>query len=50
VKAITREFKSGYEGVSGDKKPRDFKDICYNVAKELVAFANADGGELFLGY
>ncbi|MFM7153445.1 MAG: ATP-binding protein [Bacteroidota bacterium] len=44
-----REFKSGYEGVPGDKKPRDFKDICYNVAKELVAFANADGGELFLG-
>ncbi|MFM7399683.1 MAG: helix-turn-helix domain-containing protein, partial [Bacteroidota bacterium] len=44
-----REFKSGYEGVPGNKKPRDFKDICYNVAKELVAFANADGGELFLG-
>ncbi len=44
-----REFKSGYEGPPSDKKPRDFKDICYNVAKELVAFANADGGELFIG-
>ncbi|MEM9338792.1 MAG: ATP-binding protein, partial [Bacteroidota bacterium] len=44
-----REFKSGYQGAPNDKKPRDFKDICYNVAKELVAFANADGGELFLG-
>ena len=44
-----REFKSGYEGPPTDKKPRDFKDICYNVAKELVAFANADGGELFIG-
>lgn len=44
-----REFKSGYEGPPNDKKPRDFKDICYNVAKELVAFANADGGELFIG-
>jgi len=44
-----REFKSGFEGPSNDKKPRDFKDICYNVAKELVAFANADGGELFIG-
>ena len=44
-----REFKSGFEGPPGDKKPRDFKDICYNVAKELVAFANADGGELFIG-
>lgn len=44
-----REFKSGFEGPPSDKKPRDFKDICYNVAKELVAFANADGGELFIG-
>lgn len=44
-----REFKSGFEGPPGDKKPRNFKDICYNVAKELVAFANADGGELFIG-
>ncbi len=44
-----REFKSGFEGPPNDKKPRDFKDICYNVAKELVAFANADGGELFIG-
>ncbi len=44
-----REFKSGYEGPPHDKKPREFKDICYNVAKELVAFANADGGELFIG-
>jgi len=44
-----REFKSGFEGPPNNKKPRDFKDICYNVAKELVAFANADGGELFIG-
>lgn len=44
-----REFKSGYEGPPNDKRARDFKDICYNVAKELVAFANADGGELFIG-
>lgn len=44
-----REFKSGYEGPPNAKKARHFKDICYNVAKELVAFANADGGELFIG-
>ena len=44
-----REFKSGYQGIPGNKKTRDFKEICYNVAKELVAFANADGGELFIG-
>ena len=44
-----REFKSAYQGQTGAKTPRDFKDICYSVAKELVAFANADGGELFIG-
>lgn len=44
-----REFKSGYEGPPNDKKPRELKDICYNIGKELVAFANADGGELFIG-
>jgi len=44
-----REFKSGYEGAPNSKRPRNIKDICYNVAKELVAFANADGGELFIG-
>ncbi len=44
-----REFKSGYEGPPNNKKPREIKDICYNIGKELVAFANADGGELFIG-
>lgn len=44
-----REFKSGYEGPPNDKKPRELKDVCYNIGKELVAFANADGGELFIG-
>lgn len=44
-----REFKSGFEGPPNNKKPREIKDICYNIGKELVAFANADGGELFIG-
>ena len=44
-----REFKSAYHGKPGEKVPIDFKDICYTAAKELVAFANADGGELFIG-
>ena len=44
-----REFKSGYEGKDGNKKPRDIKEITYDIAKTLVAFANADGGELFVG-
>ncbi len=44
-----REFKSGFDGPSGDKKPRNVSEIKYDIAKTLVAFANADGGELFVG-
>lgn len=44
-----REFKSGFEGPDSDKKTRPIKDICHNISKTLVAFANADGGELLVG-
>lgn len=44
-----REFKSAYEGPPGEKKPRDLKAIMTDVSGALVAFANADGGELLLG-
>jgi len=44
-----REFKSGLEGPPGEKKPREVKSVCDDIAKTLVAFANADGGELFVG-
>ncbi|MDR1970650.1 MAG: putative DNA binding domain-containing protein, partial [Treponema sp.] len=44
-----REFKSALEGSVGSKKGRDPKEVCYDIAKTLVAFANADGGELFVG-
>jgi ATP-dependent DNA helicase RecG len=44
-----REFKSGYEGPPDNKVARDIKEIKYDIAKTLVAFANADGGELFIG-
>lgn len=44
-----REFKSAYEGPPGDKKKRSTKEICGDIAKTLVAFANSDGGELFVG-
>ena len=44
-----REFKSAFEGPPGQKKPREIKEIKYDIAKTLVAFANADGGELFVG-
>jgi len=44
-----REFKSALEGKPGNKSSRDVKEVCYDIAKTLVAFANADGGELFIG-
>jgi ATP-dependent DNA helicase RecG len=44
-----REFKSGLAGRTDKKIARDIKEVCYDIAKTLVAFANADGGELFVG-
>lgn len=44
-----REFKSALEGPPGSKKKRPLKDIATNIAQTLVAFANADGGELLVG-
>jgi ATP-dependent DNA helicase RecG len=44
-----REFKSGFEGRPENKISRDISEIKYDIAKTLVAFANADGGELFVG-
>lgn len=44
-----REFKSAFEGKYGKKVKRPVKEIAKNISKTLVAFANADGGELFIG-
>jgi ATP-dependent DNA helicase RecG len=44
-----REFKSALEGRPNGKRPREPREICTDVARTLVAFANADGGELFVG-
>jgi ATP-dependent DNA helicase RecG len=44
-----REFKSALEGLPNDKCSRNTKEICADIAKTLVSFANADGGELFVG-
>ena len=44
-----REFKSAYTGPPGRKQKRPVRDICRDIAEALVAFANADGGELLIG-
>lgn len=44
-----REFKSALEGPEHNKKPRLTKKICTDIGEALVAFANADGGELLVG-
>ena len=44
-----REFKSAYEGAPGQKQKRPVKVICKDIGEALVAFANADGGELIIG-
>jgi len=44
-----REFKSGLQGQPDKKTNRDIKDVCDDISRTLVAFANADGGELLVG-
>lgn len=44
-----REFKSALQGPPGQKVKRSVKEICRDVGEALVAFANADGGELIIG-
>ena len=44
-----REFKTAMEGKPETKKPRLVKKICEEIGEALVAFANADGGELLIG-
>src|SRR5262245_8738180 len=44
-----REFKSALEGPEGQTKARSVTRICADIGEALVAFANADGGELLIG-
>ncbi|HTW59977.1 MAG TPA: ATP-binding protein [Terriglobales bacterium] len=44
-----REFKSALDRSSDPPKNRDVKLVCRDIAETLVAFANADGGELYVG-
>ncbi len=44
-----REFKSALQGPPDGKAPRDTNSIARDIGEALVAFANADGGELLVG-
>jgi ATP-dependent DNA helicase RecG len=44
-----REFKSALHGSPGSKAARATKEICRDIGETLVAFVNADGGELLVG-
>src|SRR5579859_4354471 len=44
-----REFKSAYEGPPEKRTKRDPRLIARDIGEALVAFANADGGELLVG-
>ncbi len=44
-----REFKSALEGPPERKRPRPLRPLCEQIGEALVAFANADGGELLVG-
>ena len=44
-----REFKSYLHGPPERKTPRNHKSVARDIGQVLVAFANADGGELLVG-
>ena len=44
-----REFKSARHGPPTKKATRPMKELYRDIAEALVAFANADGGELIVG-
>ncbi len=44
-----REFKSCLEGTPEKKKPRATTSVARDIAETLVAFANAEGGDLLVG-
>ena len=45
----SREFKSTFEGPATAKRRRTARLVARDIGEALVAFANADGGTLFVG-
>lgn len=43
------EFKSAYEISPDGRRPRDLRAVAVDIGETLVAFANADGGDLLIG-
>ena len=44
-----REFKSAFEGLPENKKPRQVKEMLREIGEQLVGFANLDSGDLLIG-
>ena len=44
-----REYKGTFDYSADIPQTRDLKAICVDIAECLISFANADGGELFVG-
>jgi len=44
-----REFKIALTGAQDSKRPRPWDSIAKDIGEALVAFANADGGDLLIG-
>ncbi len=43
------EFKTAWTYEPGGRKPRPRRDVAQDIAETIVAFANADGGDLVVG-
>jgi ATP-dependent DNA helicase RecG len=43
------EFKTAWQYQEGGRRPRPLKDVAKDIAETVVAFANADGGDLLVG-
>lgn len=47
--SLYAEFKSAWQYGPQGKRERDIQDVASDIARTVVAFANADGGDLLIG-